>query len=79
VIAADGGGKGVAGYHAWGEIWLGQWIGVDATVDETGTSARYLQFGIDEPGSIGSGGKMIRSIGKTKIELGPHLTYEELR
>lgn len=79
VLAADGGGKGVAGYHAWAEIWLGQWVGVDATVDETGTSARYLQFGIDEPGSIGSGGKMMRSIGKTKIELGPHLTYEELR
>jgi hypothetical protein len=79
VLAADGGGNGVAGYHAWAEIWLGQWIGVDATVDETGTSARYLEFGIDEPGSIGSGGKMMRSIGKTKIELGPHLTYEELR
>jgi hypothetical protein len=79
VLAADGGGKGVAGYHAWAEIWLGQWIGVDATVDETGTSARYLEFGIDEPGSIGSGGKMMRSVGKTKIELGPHITYEELR
>ncbi len=79
VLASDGGGNGVAGYHAWAEIWLGQWIGVDATVDETGTSARYLEFGIDEPGAIGSGGKMLRSIGKTKIELGPHRTYEELR
>jgi transglutaminase-like putative cysteine protease len=79
VIAADGGGNGIAGYHAWAEIWLGQWIGVDATVDETGTSARYLEFGIDEPGSLGSGGKMMRSIGKTKIELGPHRIYEELR
>jgi hypothetical protein len=78
VLAADGGGNGVAGYHAWAEIWLGQWIGVDATVDETGTSARYLEFGIDEPGAMGSGGKMMRSIGKTKIELGPHITYEEL-
>jgi hypothetical protein len=78
VLAADGGGAGVAGYHAWAEIWLGKWVGVDATVNETGTSARYLNFGIDEPGSIGSGGKMMRSIGKTKIELGPHLTYEEL-
>jgi hypothetical protein len=79
VLAADGGGNGVAGYHAWAEIWLGRWIGVDATVDETGTSARYLEFGLDEPGTMGSGGKMMRSIGKTKIELGPHLTYEELR
>jgi hypothetical protein len=79
VFAADQGGNGMAGYHAWAEIWLGQWIGVDATVDETGTSARYLEFGVDEPGSLGSGGKMMRSLGKTTIELGPHLTYEELR
>ncbi|PRQ03341.1 Transglutaminase-like superfamily protein [Enhygromyxa salina] len=77
VFASDQGGDGMAGYHAWAEIWLGDWIGVDATVNETGTSARYLEFGIDEPGSLGSGGKMMRSIGKTKIELGPHLTYEE--
>jgi transglutaminase-like putative cysteine protease len=72
-------GTAVAGYHAWAEIWLGQWIGVDATVNETGTSARYLQFGVDEPGMIGSGGKMMRAIGKTSIALGPHQTYEQLR
>ena len=77
VFASDRGGQGMAGYHAWAEIWLGQWIGVDATVDETGTSARYLNFGVDEPGMPGSNGKMLRSIGKTTIELGPHLTYEE--
>lgn len=76
VIASEDGGKGVAGYHAWAEIWLGEWIGVDATVGETGTSARYLQFSIDEPGSLGSGGKMMRSIGRTTIELGPHETYD---
>ena len=77
VIVAEPDGSGVAGYHAWAEIWLGRWIGVDATVNETGTSARYLAFGIDEPGLVGSGGKMMRSIGKTKIQLGPHLSYEE--
>lgn len=77
VFASGPDGSGMAGYHAWAEIWLGRWIGVDATVDETGTSARYFQFGVDEPGTIGSGGKMMRSIGRTKIELGPHLTYEE--
>ncbi|GEM_PF-1994562 len=76
VIAAEGDGSGVAGYHEWAEIWLGEWIGVDATVGETGTSARYLEFSIDEPGNLGSGGKMMRSIGKTKIELGPHELYE---
>lgn len=78
VILSMADGSGVAGYHAWAEIWLGQWIGVDATVNETGTSARYLQFGVDEPGMIGSSGKMMRAIGKTSIELGPHKTYEQL-
>ncbi len=78
VLAANEDGSGVAGYHAWAEIWLGQWVGVDGTVGETGTSARYLEFGIDEPGQLGSGGKMMRAIGKTKIELGPHKTFEEL-
>jgi hypothetical protein len=79
VILSRPDGSGVAGYHAWAEIWLGQWIGVDATVNETGTSARYLLFGIDEPGMISSAGRMMRAIGKTAIELGPHLTYEQLR
>lgn len=32
------------GYHAWGEVWLGRWIAVDATIPEVGTSARYLAF-----------------------------------
>ncbi|MFO7567288.1 MAG: transglutaminase domain-containing protein [Enhygromyxa sp.] len=77
VMASDIDGSGMAGYHAWAEIWLGQWIGVDATVNETGTSARYLQFGIDEPGSMSSGGKLTRAIGRVGIELGPHQTYEQ--
>ncbi len=76
VMLAERDGSGVAGYHAWAEIWLGQWIGVDATVNETGTSARYFNFGVDEPGTRGSEGKMMRSLGKTTIELGPHELYE---
>jgi len=75
VLASGPGGDGVSGYHAWAEIWLGQWIGVDATVNETGTSARYLLFGIDEPGELSSGGKLMRTIGKTSIALGPHTTF----
>lgn len=78
VMGSELDGSGLAGYHAWAEIWLGRWIGVDATVNETGTSARYLQFGVDEPGLIGSGGKLSRAIGRVAIELGPHQTYEQL-
>ena len=40
----------IFGYHAWAEVWLGEWVAVDATVDAMGTSARYVQFDIDEPG-----------------------------
>src|SRR5690606_1388476 len=79
VLASDIDGSGMAGYHAWAEIWLGRWIGGDATVNETGTSARYLQFGVDEPGVISSGGKLARAIGRVAIELGPHQTYEQQR
>ncbi len=44
-----GDGKGIFGMHAWSEVWLGRWVPVDATVDEVGTSARYLFLCHDEP------------------------------
>ena len=40
----------IFGYHAWAEVWLGEWVAVDATVNDMGTSARYVMFDIDEPG-----------------------------
>ncbi|MGQ0612688.1 MAG: transglutaminase-like domain-containing protein [Planctomycetaceae bacterium] len=30
------------GGHAWAEIWVGAWIGVDPTTNEIGTRARYI-------------------------------------
>ena len=68
-------GQVSAGFHAWAEIWLGEWIGIDATVDETGTTARYLLFGIDEPGSISSSGKLMRAVGRVAIEVGEHRSF----
>jgi transglutaminase-like putative cysteine protease len=44
------GSVSIFGYHAWAEVWLGEWVPVDATVNEFGTSARYVCFEIDEPG-----------------------------
>lgn len=58
------GETGVFGYHAWSEVWLGQWVPVDATVDEIGTSARYIYFGIDEPGETSSSGRVGRCMGQ---------------
>jgi transglutaminase-like putative cysteine protease len=40
------------GAHAWAEIWVGAWMGVDPTTDDVGTAARYLFFGYsDDPNS----------------------------
>ncbi|MCA8911397.1 MAG: transglutaminase domain-containing protein [Planctomycetes bacterium] len=55
-------GKGIFGYHAWAEVWLGKWVPVDATVQEMGTSARYVMFEIDEPGETRGGGRSSRCI-----------------
>ncbi len=43
-------GEPAAGFHAWAEVWLGRWVGVDATIPEVGTAARYILMDIDEAG-----------------------------
>ena len=55
-------GRPLAGYHAWAEVWLGQWVGVDATIPEVGTSARYVMFEIDEPGMEPGTGTILRAV-----------------
>ncbi len=57
----------VAGYHAWAEVWLGQWMGIDATIPQVGTGARYIQFEIAEPGqnddeTAAASASMVRAI-----------------
>ena len=69
VYLVDADGTAVAGYHAWAEIWIGQWVGVDAVFGETGTSARYLLFGYTEPGMPSSGARLGRTIGRTSIDV----------
>ena len=40
----------VWGNHAWGEIWLGRWIGGDPCTNDIGTAGRYVCFGYpDDP------------------------------
>jgi hypothetical protein len=70
LVEADG--RPVAGYHAWSEVWLGRWIAIDAMFGETGTSARYLMFGYDEPGAHSGSGRLGRTIGRIKIEVVGH-------
>lgn len=53
---------GMWGYHAWAEVWLGEWVPVDTTVKELGTSARYLMFEYDEPGETHGRGRAGRCL-----------------
>lgn len=62
--AAEDGSDSIMGYHAWSEVWLGRWVPVDATVNELGTSARYVLFEVDEPGEThgqGRSGRCMRA------------------
>ena len=62
--------KPVAGWHAWTEVWLGQWVGVDATVAEVGTSARFVLLEIDEPGEDEGTDQMLRAMaGKLRLRV----------
>ncbi len=58
------GNQALFGYHAWAEVWLGQWVPVDATVNELGTSARYVMYEISEPGDTAGSSRISRSIGQ---------------
>ncbi len=59
-----------AGYHAWAEIWLGVWTGVDATIPEVGTAARYILLYVDEPGESVSLAERSRALlGKVRLRV----------
>lgn len=68
LVLRDGGPA--AGYHAWAEVWLGSWIGVDATIPEVGTAARYVLLDIDEPGEEESAPEVMRLMfGKLRLRI----------
>lgn len=46
--------KAVLGYHAWSEVWLGEWVPVDAALFEWGTPARYIRMEIDDSSEEGN-------------------------
>ncbi|MCC6464824.1 MAG: transglutaminase domain-containing protein [Planctomycetes bacterium] len=62
-VSDEASGTALFGYHAWAEVWIGQWVPVDATVKELGTSARYVMFSVDEPGQSAGSGRISRCIG----------------
>ena len=57
------------GFHAWAEVYVGKWIGVDATIPEVGTSARYLYFGYFEPNDDAGAVKIVQALGGMKFDV----------
>lgn len=77
IVYLASGNNAFFGYHAWAEVWLGRWVPVDATVNELGTSARYIMFQIDEPGDTYGTGRISRCIGqKIKPEVNAYLLQD---
>jgi len=56
-------------YHAWPEVWLGEWVAVDPTFDQTPADAAHLRFIV---GGLAQQVEIVRLIGNLSIEvLGP--------
>lgn len=56
-----------AGYHAWAEVWIGEWVAQDAALGSADVAAHYLHLGYDEPGMPSGSGGLSRMLGRTKI------------
>jgi Transglutaminase-like superfamily len=58
-----------AGYHAWVEVWLGEWVVMDPALGPTRVGPHYILLGHEEPGMSSGGAEMARLIGRTKIRV----------
>ena len=57
------------GGHAWAEVWVGAWMGVDPTTNDVGTSARYLFYGYPYPDDPDSREGMVSSLLARRMSL----------
>ena len=60
-------------YHAWPEVWLGQWVAVDPTFGQFPADAAHLRFVI---GGLAQQVEIVRLIGKLNIEVVPPMSTE---
>jgi hypothetical protein len=51
-------------YHAWPEVWLGQWVAVDPTFDQFPADASHLRFVI---GGLARQVELLRLIGRVTV------------
>lgn len=60
-------------YHAWPEVWLGQWVAVDPTFGQYPADAAHLRFVI---GGLAQQVEILRLIGNLNIEVVAPVTAE---
>lgn len=63
------GKKAQGGYHAWPELWLGEWVAMDPALGFLDVGPSYVWLGYDEPGDTNGGGSLMRLIGRTSLEI----------
>jgi hypothetical protein len=56
-------------YHAWPEVWLGQWVAVDPTFGQVPADAAHLRF---VTGGLAQQVEIVRLIGNLDIEVVPN-------
>ncbi len=61
-------------YHAWPEVWLGEWVAVDPTFGQFPADAAHIRFVI---GGLAQQVEIIRLIGRLNIEVLDAPTAEE--
>jgi transglutaminase-like putative cysteine protease len=62
-------------YHAWPEVWLGQWVAVDPTFGQYPADAAHLRFVV---GGLAQQIEILRLIGRLEIEvIPPHGQVQE--
>ena len=58
--------RGAFYYHAWSEVWLGQWISVDSVLDQFPADVTHIKF---LEGDIDRQIDILELIGKLKIKV----------
>ena len=53
-------------YHAWPEVWLGEWVAVDPTLGQYPADASHLRFIL---GGLARQVELIRLIGRLQLEV----------
>ena len=53
-------------YHAWPEVWLGEWVAVDPTFGDAPADAAHIRFVI---GGLAQQVEIVRLIGRLNIEV----------